>query len=104
MKFETLEMLLYLCADADFQKERYADAVSKFMTEYPDGAIGKQKRRLAGINYPSSRKSSKKSKCNSAALELLTSSDDEGDDLEERNLQDIALDEISDDEWSSDED
>ena len=105
MKFETLEMLLYLCADADFQKERYADAVSKFMTEYPDGAIGKQKRCLAGINYPSSCKSSKKSKRNSgAALELLTSSDDEGDDLEERNLQDIALDEISDDEWSSDED
>ena len=77
------------------------------MTEYPDGTIRKQKRSLAKINYPPSRKSAKKSKRNSAAaavLELLTSSDDEGDDLEERNWQDIALDEISDDEWSSDED
>ena len=27
MKQETLEMLLYLGSDADFQKERYADAV-----------------------------------------------------------------------------
>ena len=106
MKHDTLEMLLYLHGDADFQKEQYVDAVSKFMTEYPDGTIRKQKRRLASTNYPSSRKSAKKSKLNSAAaaLELLRLSADEGDDLKERNLQDTPLDEISNDEWSSDVD
>ena len=68
------------------------------MTEYPDGTIRKQKRCLAGINYPSLCKSAKKSKCNlaAAALELLTSFDNEGDGLEERNLQDIPVDEKSD--------
>ena len=69
-----------------------------------DGTIRKQKRRLAGINYPETWKSAKKTNTISAAaaLEVIASSDEE-DEERVQNVKDILLEEISDDEWSSDD-
>ena len=111
---DSLEMLLRMRNDSNFSKERYGNAVNKFLTEYPDGTLRKGKRRLAGHKYPKNRKSTKKARTDAGAVldEMFTDDDEESDEEEVEvedeeptnvlRVEDISLENISDDEWSED--
>lgn len=104
LKNDTLELLLHIRSDDDQSKERYKDAVDMFLNEYPDGTIRKKKRHLQGHVYPSNRTSQKKHRHDAASVLLDISSDEEEEEHPQINApEDVPLEGISDDEWSSDD-
>ena len=101
LKHDILKLLLNIGLDNDQSKERYRDAAEIFLKEYPGSTIRKKKRHLQGHVYPSNRASPKKSYHDVASALLMVSSDKESE--EQINAPDnIPLEGISDDEWSSD--
>ena len=106
MKHDTLELLLHVRSDDDQSKERYKEAVEMFLSEYPDGTIRKKKRHLQGHVYPAERKSTKKQSHNPATVLIDMSFSDEEQQEEDalRAPEDLPLDGIYDDEWSSSDD
>ena len=109
LKHETLNMLLHIRSDDDLSKGRYKDPIQMFLNEYPDGTVRKRKRHLQGHDYPSNRKSSKRPRHNIAAglAEISDEDDSPNDDPNDnpnyQNVEEIPLTNISDDEWTSDE-
>ena len=95
MSHETLERLLQLRIDSDFSAKNYMHAVELFLTEYPDGSVRKRARRLDGHSYPSTRKSRGVSN-EPSFIEIH--------DAINRSVRDIDLNQISDDDWTSDSD
>ena len=106
MKHDTLEILLRIRSDDDQRKGRYEDAVQMFLNEYPDGTVRKRKRHLQGHDYPSRRVSTQKKSHRDAASVLLSIPSDEEEEAENLQIvapEDVSLDNISDDEWSTDD-
>ena len=95
MSHETLERLLQLQIDIDSSAKNYMHAVELFLTEYPDGSARKRARRLDGHSYPSTHKSRRVSNEPSFI---------ESHDAINRSVRDIDLNQISDDDWTSDSD
>ena len=87
---ETLERLLILRCDDDYDAGNYSHAIELFLNEYPDGAIRKRSRLADG--YVSSRKMTKTS--SSTIHDGVISVD---------TTDSIPLDDISEDEWSDSE-
>ena len=102
MKHDTLEILLSIRSDVDLREERYRDAVDMFLNKYPDGAVRKKKRHLQGHKYPS-RRVSKKIHHDAASFLLSISSDEEEEQSQVNAPEDVPLNNISVDEWSSDD-
>ena len=101
LKHDILKLLLNIGLDNDQSKERYRDAAEIFLKEYPGGTIREKKHHLQGHVYPSTRASPKK-RCHDVVSALLMVSPDK--ELEEQinAPENIPLEGISDDEWSSD--
>ena len=95
MSHETLERLLQLRIDSDFSAINYIHAIELFLTEYPDGSVRKRARRLDSHSYPSTRKSRGVSS-EPSFIEIH--------DAINRSVRDIDLNQISDDDWTSDSD
>ena len=102
MKHDTLEILLRTRSDVDLREERYRDAVNMFLNKYPDGTVRKKKRHLQGHKYPSHRVS-KKIHHDAASFLLSISSDEEEEQSQVNAPEDVPLNNISVDEWSSDD-
>ena len=102
MKHDTLEILLRTRSDVDLREERYRDAVNMFLNKYPDGTVRKKKRHLQGHKYPS-RRVSKKIHHDAASFLLSISSDEEEEQSQVNAPEDVPLNNISVDEWSSDD-
>ena len=95
MSHETLERLLQLQIDSDFSAKNYMHAVELFLTEYPDGSIRKRARCLDGHSYPSTWKSRGVSN-EPSFIEIH--------DAINKSVRDSNLNQISDDDWTSDSD
>ena len=94
----TLEDILRVRGDRDYSDEKYEKAIELFMTNNPDGTERKRTRRPAGHNYPSNRKTTKKSvreESQVAALSELVRSSDEEEVTDYVNVEDIPLSDIS---------
>ena len=74
-----------------------------FLKDYPDGTIRNKKCNLQGHVYLSNQTSLKKC-CHGAASALLNVSLDEESEEQINVPQDVPLEGMSDDEWSSDND
>ena len=72
-----------------------------FLTEYPDSAVRKRKRRLQGHAYLQIRKSTKKPDHDIAAV-LDSVIEEDAQDIAARP-KDLRLGQFSDDEWSSED-
>ena len=72
-----------------------------FLKEYPDGTIRKKRRYLQRHMYPSNRASLKK-RCHNATSAILKISSHEESEEQINAPEDVPLEGISDDEWSSD--
>lgn len=96
----TLDNILRLRCDNDFSTTRYGLAIGLFLHEDPDGAIRKRTRRLEGHVYPKKRaywkKDDEQDKGVREVLDGLIPSD------EEETVQDININDISDNDWFSD--
>ena len=97
---DTLEILLHIHSDIDLHEERYRDAIDMFLNEYLGGTVRKRKCNLHGHQYPLCRVS-KKPHHNTASVLLSISSDEEEEQSQVNAPEDVPLNSISDDEWSS---
>ena len=102
MKHDTLEILLHIRSDVVLREERYSDAVDMFLNEYPDSTVRKRKLHLQGHKYPS-HWASKKTHHDVASVLLSILSDEEEEQSQVNAPEDVPLNSISDDEWSSDD-
>lgn len=100
----TLEDILRLRCDSDHSEERYGHAIELFLSEYPNGEVRKRRRRLDGHEYPSKRSTpqNKQRRIEPQVNILNDLVPDSSDDEETETVNDIDINEISDDEWSSD--
>ena len=76
--------------------------IEMFLNKCPDGTIRKRKCHLQVHKYPSGRVS-KKPHHNAASVLLSISSDEEEEQSQVRTPENVPLNSISDDEWSSDD-
>ena len=105
LKNDTLEDILRLRSDMDYKPSKYDHATELFLTEYPNGDVRKRGRHLDGHNYPKNEKVMDRKKKVSVNVDLLheTISLSEEEE-EERNIENININEISDEEWSDSDD
>ena len=73
-----------------------------FLNDYLDGTVRKRKCHLKGHKYPS-RRVSKKIHHDAASFLLSISSDEEEEQSQVNAPEDVPLNNISDEEWSSDD-
>ena len=99
---DMLEDILRLRCDSDFTESRYTHAVEMFLGEYPNGEVRKRSRRLGGHNYPKKRKNVSKKTVAEIQIDLLQEAVSSSDE-EAANIEDIYLEEFSDEEWSDSE-
>ena len=90
---ETIEALLRLRGDSDFTAKNYDGAIDAFLSQHPDGTLRSAKRHVGGHNYPSKRKSTRASETSLFELNDIL-----------REVTDINMEDISDDEWSDESD
>ena len=105
LKNDTLEDILRLRSDMDYKPSKYDHAIELFLSEYPNGDVRKRGRHLDGHNYPEKQKSCGQRKKLSVNVDLLhktisSSSEEE----EEHNIENININEITDEEWSDSDD
>ena len=101
LKNDTLEDILRLRSDMDYKPSKYNHVIELFLSEYPNGDLRKRGRHLDGHNYPKKWKSCGQKKKLNVKVDLLhetisSSSEEE----EELNIENININEISDEEWS----
>ena len=104
MRHDTLEILLHIWSDVDLSEERYRDAIDMFLNEYLDGTVRKRKLHLQGHQYPSCRLSKKNPHHDAASVLLSILSHEEEEQSQVNAPEDVPLNSISDEEWTSDDD
>ena len=88
----------------DYKPIKYDHAIELFLSEYPNGDVRKRGRHLDGHNYPEKRKSRGQKKKLSVNVDLLHETISSSEEEEERNIENININEISDEEWSDSDD
>ena len=88
----------------DYKPSKYDHAIELFLSEYPNGDVRKRGRHLDGHSYPEKRKSRGQKKKLSVNVDLLHETISSAEEEEERNIENININEISDEEWSDSDD
>ena len=99
-----MEDILRLRSDMDYKPSKYDHAIELFLSEYPNGDVRKRGRHLDGHSYPEKRKSRGQKKKLSVNVDLLHETISSSEEEEERNIENININEISDEEWSDSDD
>ena len=88
----------------EYKPSKYDHAIELFLAEYPNGDVRNRGRHLDGHNYPEKRKSCGQTKKLSVNVDLLHETISSSEEEEERNIENININEISDEEWSDSND
>ena len=88
----------------DYKPSKYDHAIELFLSEYPNGDVRKRGRHLDGHYYPKKRRSRGQKKRLSVNVDLPHETISSSEEEEERNIENININEISDEEWSDSDD
>ena len=101
LKNDTLEDILCLRFDMDYKPSKYDHAMELLLSKYPNNNVRKRGHHLDRHYYPKKQKSCGQKNKLSVNVDLLQETiSSSSQEEEERNIENININEISNEEWS----